>query len=535
MNDSVNIDRHARLISALRDPRRYPHPAERIEILETHISWVVLTGRYAYKIKKPVNLGFLDFTTLEKRRDCCREELRLNRRLAPGIYLDVVGITGSPEEPRIGGEGEIIEYAVKMAQFEQDQLASRLLDSGRLTPRHIEQLAGKIAVFHQQAAVAAAGSRFGSPQTVKAQAMQNFDQIAALPGAAEDSAALRALRSWTEREAAVRDAGFRRRQSESRVRECHGDLHLGNIALVGGEITPFDCIEFSAELRWNDVASEAAFLAMDLIDRHRPDFAFLFLSGYLEITGDYDAMTVLRFYLVYRAMVRAKVHCLRAHQPKIGEAERKRLLGAFRDYLNLATQFTLPPRPSLIIMRGLSGSGKSTTSHALLQTLGAIRIRSDVERKRLHGMAALERPARGLETGVYATGATQRVYRHLAQRAQEIIAAGYTVILDAAFLRRWQRSLMQSLARGLDVPFIIASLQAPESVLRERILRRGGEGHDASDADLAVLAHQLATQDPLADDEPGSAVILDAAQSPGSLAATPEWQALLRRAKTAAI
>lgn len=534
LHQEAHPDRHARLIAALRDPRCYPHPAEKIEVLETHISWVVLTGPYAYKIKKPVNLGFLDFTTLEQRGLCCREELRLNRRLAPRLYLDVVDITGSPERPRIGGGGAAIEYAVKMTQFGQDRLASRLLGSGGLAPQHIAQLAGKIAVFHQQAAAAEAGSRFGSPQVVKAQAVQNFGQIAALPGAAEDGAMFEDLRHWTGREFAAVENRMGLRQSAARVRECHGDLHLGNIALIDGEITPFDCIEFNAELRWNDVASEAAFLVMDLVDRGRPDFAFLFLSDYLELTGDYGAMTVLRFYLVYRAMVRAKVHCLRAHQPGIGDAERKRLLGAYRGYLDLARRFTHPSKPSLVIMHGLSGSGKTTLSHALLQALGAIRIRSDVERKRLHHMATLERAAPGgIASGIYAGEVTQHAYQRLAKLAREIIAAGYSVILDAAFLGRWQRDLMRDLASALGVPFTIASLQAPEPVLRERIVHRGGEGHDASDADLAVLSHQLATQDPLADDEAACAVMLDATLSAATLAATPAWRTLLERAKTA--
>jgi len=529
LNQEAHPDRHARLIAALRDPRCYPHPAEKIEVLETHISWVVLTGPYAYKIKKPVNLGFLDFTTLEQRGLCCREELRLNRRLAPRLYLDVVGITGSPERPRIGGDGAAIEYAVKMTQFGQDQLASRLLGSGGLAPQHIERLAEKIAVFHQQAAAAEAGSRFGSPQIVKAQAAQNFGQIAALPGAAEDGAMFEDLRHWTEREFAAVENRMRLRQSAARVRECHGDLHLGNIALIDGEITPFDCIEFNAGLRWNDVASEAAFLVMDLTDRGRPDFAFLFLSDYLELSGDYGAMTVLRFYLVYRAMVRAKVHCLRAHQPEIGDAERKRLLGAYRGYLDLARRFTRPPKPSLVIMHGLSGSGKTTLSHALLQALGAIRIRSDVERKRLHHMTTLERAAPGIAAGIYAREVTQQVYQRLAGLARETIAAGYSVILDAAFLGRWQRNLLRDLAHELNVPFVIASLQAPETVLKARILSRCGEDRDASDADLAVLSHQLGTQEPIGADEQAHTVTFPAALPLEALAATAEWRTLLER------
>jgi len=528
MTDAENIGSLPALIAALRNPGCYPHPVAQIEILETHISWVILTGRHAYKIKKPVNLGFLDFTTLEKRAFYCREELRLNRRLAPALYLEVVGIGGSPEHPRIGG-GEAIEYAVRMTQFGQDQLASRLLNSGRLLPRHIEQLAQKIAAFHQQAARAESGSRFGSWQSIASQALQNFDQIAALAGAAEDRAALDQLRAWTEHELSARRDSFAARLSSGRVRDCHGDLHLGNIALIDGEITPFDCIEFNAELRWNDVASEVAFLVMDLVDRGRPDFAFLFLSGYLEAGGDYGAVGVLRFYLVYRAMVRAKVHCLRAHQPQISDAEHVRLLAAYRDYLDLARRFTLRRTPALIIMHGLSGSGKSAVSHALLQAAGAIRIRSDVERKRLHDLAVHERPACGVASGIYAEEATRRVYRHLAQLVREIIAAGYSVILDAVFLRRWQRGLMRDLARELAIPFAIASLQAAETVLQARILRRSGEGTDASDADLAVLAHQLAAQEPIAEDERACVITLDAALPLDALAATAEWRALLER------
>lgn len=529
MNNAENSDPHARLIAALRDPGCYPHPVTQIEILETHISWVVLTGRYAYKIKKPVNLGFLDFTTLEKRAFYCREELRLNRRLAPALYLEVVGIGGSPEHPRVGG-GEAVEYAVRMTQFGQDQLASRLLNSGKLMPQHIEQLAQKIAAFHQQAARAESGSRFGSLQSITAQALQNFDQIAALAGAAEDRAALDHLRTWTEHELSARRDSFATRLSSGWVRDCHGDLHLGNIALIDGEITPFDCIEFNAELRWNDVASEVAFLAMDLIDRGRPDFAFLFLNGYLEVGGDYGAVGVLRFYLVYRAMVRAKVHCLRAHQPQISDAEHMRLLAAYRGYLNLAKRFTLRRTPALIIMHGLSGSGKSMISQALLQAMGAIRIRSDVERKRLHGMPMLEHAADGVAAGIYSETVTQRVYGHLARLAREVIVSGYPAILDGAFLKRWQRELMRDLARELGSPFVIAGLQAPESVLCERIARRSGGGHDASDAGLAVLSHQIASHDPIADDERACTVILSAALPLAALTASPEWRALLERA-----
>ncbi len=529
MNDAANIGSFPALIAALRDPGCYPHPVAQVEILETHISWVVLTGRYAYKIKKPVNLGFLDFTTLEKRAYYCKEELRLNRRFAPDLYLEVVTIGGSPEQPRVGA-GEVIEYAVRMTQFGQDQLASRLLTSGKLTPEHIDQLALTIAGFHQQAPGAESGSRFGSLQCISAQALQNFEQIAALTGAAEDHAVLDHLRAWTDKELAACRDSFASRLSSGRVRDCHGDLHLGNIALIDDVLTPFDCIEFNDELRWNDVASEVAFLTMDLIDRGRPDFAFLFLNGYLETGGDYGIMSVLRFYLVYRAMVRAKVHCLRAHQPQIGDVEHTRLLAAYRGYLDLAKQFTLSRTPALIIMHGLSGAGKSTISQALLQAAGAIRIRSDVERKRMHGTPMLEHAASGVNSGIYSESVTRPVYERLSHMAHGVIASGYPVILDGAFLKRWQRELMQDLARELGSPFVIACLVAPESVLSQRIAHRGSDGREVSDAGLAVLSHQISSHEPIADDEFACAIMLPAALPLADLVASPEWRELLERA-----
>ncbi|MDP2241980.1 MAG: AAA family ATPase [Burkholderiales bacterium] len=528
MNDAANNGSLPVLISALRDPGCYPHPVAQIDILETHISWVVLTGSYAYKIKKPVDLGFLDFTTLEKRAHYCREELRLNRRLAPALYLGVVVIGGSPEHPRVGS-GKAIEYAVRMTQFEQEQLASRLLVGGKLTPQHIEQLAQKIAAFHQQAPSVKSGSRFGTLPCISSQALQNFDQIAGLADAAADRAELVQLRAWTEHELAACSDSFASRLASGRVRECHGDLHLGNIALLDGALTPFDCIEFNDALRCIDVASEVAFLTMDLLDRGRPDYAFLFLNGCLEAGGDYGAMGVLRFYLVYRAMVRAKVHCLRAHQPHIGDAEHRRLLAAYRGYLDLANQFTRRRTPALIIMHGLSGSGKSTLSQALLQAAGAIRIRSDVERKRLHGVPMLEHTANEVDAGIYSETITQQVYGHLARLAREVIASGYPVIIDGAFLKRWQRELMRDLARELGSPFVIAGLKAPESVLSQRIACRSGGGRDASDAGLAVLSRQIPTHDPIADDERTCTIMLSAELPLAEITATPEWRVLLER------
>jgi uncharacterized protein len=489
---------------ALLDAACYAHPAPVIEKLETHISWVVLTGSYAYKLKKPIKLPFLDFSTLEARRRCCEEELRLNRRLAAGIYLDVVEIRGSPASPRIGGSGALVDYAVRMRQFPQDALASRMLERGTLTPELVAGLARKIAWFHMTLPPAAPGERYGTTSAVLGSALENFDEIATLAGPGERGV-LEALRSWTEREFMDRYTELAARRVAGWVRECHGDLHLGNIALIDGSLVPFDCIEFNAELRWNDVMSEVAFLVMDLVDRGAQRLAWLFLNEYLEATGAYAGMKVLRFYLVYRAMVRAKVHLIRAEQCADG-GEQARLRDAFRAYTALAERFTRAPAPAIVLMHGLSGCGKSTVAMELAARLPAVRVRSDVERKRLAGIEPLQRSDSAVASGLYRSGATERTYQHLAHTAATLVAAGYPVILDAAFLMRRQRMALKSVAHTLHVPIAVVSVYAPEPILKSRIEARASHSTDASEATLEVLEHQKKTGQPVAADE-GIAVV----------------------------
>lgn len=496
------------LIGNLRQPRCYPHPVTEIQLLETHISWVLLTGEYAYKIKKPLNLGFLDFSTLELRRQCCAEELRLNRRFAPQLYLDVVAISGDVATPCMAGDGPALEYAVRMRQFPQTALASALLAAGKLSPQHLEDLAAALAAFHQAAAASDANSVYGTPQSILDAALQNFDQLSPLLTSPGDDATLAALQQWTLREHDARRALMEQRRVSGAVRECHGDLHLGNIVLIDNRLVPFDCIEFNPALRWNDVLSEAAFLVMDLHDRGSPRLAWLFLNSYLEHTQDHAGLALLPFYLVYRAMVRAKVHGLRAAQPELDPGKRASLLQASRSYLALAGQFAHRPHPALIITHGLSGSGKSRIAGELMQQLGAIRIRSDVERKRQHGLAPRDRSAGTVGDGIYSDQATTALYRHLAGLAQTIIAAGCTAIIDATFLRHWQRDLLRDVARAARIPFLIMAVQAPEAVIRAQIRQREAAGNDPSDAGMAVLEHQLKTIEPLTAAERATAVEL---------------------------
>ena len=518
----------ARLVAALADPARFGERCTQVTHLETHISHVFLTGEFAYKIKKPLDLGFLDFTTLAKRRFCCEEELRLNRRLAPAVYVDVVAITGSPDDPVVDGAGTPLEYAVRMREFAQDALASRMLASGSLTAAHIDALAAEVAAFHGRIDVAPRDSVYGAPETVLRVAVQNFDQIRPLLADAADRATLATLHDWTLAEHAARHDALRQRHDTGFVRECHGDLHLGNIAVLDGEPTVFDCIEFNAELRWIDVMSEVAFTVMDLEDRGRPDYAFRFLNAYLEHTGDYSGLAVLRFYRAYRAMVRAKVACLRGSQLPPGEAKGA-LAAEYRCYVNLAHGYAQPQRPAFVVAHGLSGCGKTTLTQSLLELCGGIRIRTDVERKRLHGMVASARSGSALDAGLYTSDATERTYRQALALAEEIAAAGGVAIVDGTFLKRWQRDLFRERAASLGIPFLVIDFAAADATLRARIAERAVRGADASEADLAVLDSQIRTREALGADELPGTVHYDA-DAPLDRARDPAaWREVLDR------
>lgn len=488
------------LIQALHRPASYDHPVGNIELVETHISWVLLTGPYAYKIKKPLNLGFLDFSTLEKRRFFCEEELRLNRRLAPSLYLEVIPITGSPAMPVLGGTGKPIEYAVKMIQFSEAARLDRMLARGELHPEHVDLLAQELAEFHGRIAIAGADKPFGDPEHVHVPVIQNFTQISTRIEA-QDQTQLQRLEIWSESRFADLCKSFENRKRDGFIRECHGDAHLANMVWHEQSVLLFDCLEFNDNLRWIDVMSEAAFLVMDLDDRGHPDFARRVLNAYLEHTGDYAGLAVFRFYQVYRALVRAKVACIRLGQSGLSQDEIKQGREEFRGYAHLAERYTQPSPPTLIITHGLSGSGKTWLSQQLLESIDVIRVRSDIERKRLHGLAPGERSGSGINSGIYASDASQRTYARLVELADMILHAGYSVIVDAAFLKRGQREQLHHVAQDLRVPFVILDVQTPENIMRQRLRQRPRQQFEASEAGLAVLEHQLNRREPLTDSE----------------------------------
>ena len=487
----------------LTDQACYDHEVGQVQMVETHISWVLLTGEFAYKIKKPVDLGFLDFSTLVLRQQACADEVRLNRRLAAEMYLGVVAITGSQAAPRINGPSinsreTPIEYAVKMRQFPSGATLDRLDERGELGTAQIDQLAARLARFHREECESApADCAWGEPETIARPVAENFQLLAERLNDPAESRCLAVLQIWSDAEHARLTPLMRERKRKGMVRECHGDLHLGNLAWVNGQIVIFDCIEFSPALRWIDVISEVAFCFMDLLHRQHRDLAMRFLNAWLETSGDYEGVALLRYYAVYRALVRAKVAALRADQLGGSDALRAEVSSC----LLLAEQLTQNMPTQLWITHGLSGSGKTTFSQMLLQDYGMIRVRSDVERKRLAGQDALAHSGAGIGQGLYTQEAGRRAYEQLSRLTEGLLATGWPVIVDAAFLERWQRDLFREIAKQRGLHLNILNLNADPATLRERVSQRAAQGQDASEADLRVLQHQIETEQPLGNDE----------------------------------
>ncbi|MDQ3059568.1 MAG: AAA family ATPase [Pseudomonadota bacterium] len=503
------------------------------ELIETHLSWVLLAGNDAWKIKKPVRLPFVDYAALQTRRHFCEEELRLNRRLAPSLYLDVAPITGTPEAPVLDGAGAAVEYAVQMRRFPQEALFSRQIETATLADADVDRLAALLANFHAHtpqavpaglagatvptgstsptsptgptgstgstastgpASPANVASGFASPEHRHAAALAALEGARPVASPAEQAQ----LQTWLDTEAAALAPLWAQRQQGGLVRECHGDLHLDNIISLDPGVAAFDGIEFDPALRWIDVLDDIAFAVMDFDARGRRDLAFRLLNQWLDHTGDHAALPALRFSVVYRALVRAQVAQLRgAGQDAVA-----------RCYLETALAWTQPLQPRLFITHGLPGSGKTFASQRVLEREGAIRLRSDVERKRLFGLAMLENSgAKGMD--LYTRDATARTYAQLFQTARLALQAGYPVILDAAFLHSAERHAALALAGELGVAFFIVDCKAPPQVLRERLLARQG---DASEANAAVLETLSGTTEPLTGQE--LAFVLDAAQLP---------------------
>lgn len=476
-----------------------------VRIHETHISWVFLTDRHAFKVKKPVRTPFLDYSTLALRKHYCEEEVRLDRRYAPELYVGVVPITSLAGRLSMGGTGNVVDYAVQMLRFPDDALLSERLARNSVSHQEIMDLAGNIARFHADARVSSRDSQYGEPHSIYQDAIDNLD---ALDQADSISTADKSvLRNWTEQSFGQCREQMKNRKLQGCIRECHGDLHAGNIIFWRGKWTPFDGIEFSDGFRWIDVLSDAAFLAMDLAAGKHDQLANLFVNAYLECSGDYRSLQLFRWYEVYRTLVRAKVDCMRMQQEKQNArdampTEMQQIARDLDERTQFAFQLMRPTAPRLWITHGVSGSGKSTVARNYVERYGAICLRSDVERKRLFGKPPTFRPETDRESGlIYSHESTRRTYLRLRDIARDVLVAGYPVIVDATFLSRTQRGLFRELADELRIPLQILDCQADTATLQRRILDRSSTGNDASDADLTVLDAQLKSQELLDEEE----------------------------------
>lgn len=480
-------------------PDAYPHAVGEIQLIETHISWIFLTGKYTYKIKKPVNLGFVDFTTLSRRKFFCDEELRLNQRTSEDFYLDVVPVAVFGGYPKVGSE-PAAEYAVRMRQFPAEARLDRKLSAGQVKNDALRELASRLALFHRQVPAETDIDPLKAADRASTPALDNFLFIQGHHISEESRRQINEIESWTRKQAEMLKPAFIRRAAGGFVRECHGDLHLANLFEWKGRIYPYDCLEFNANLRWIDQVSDIAFLVMDLMARNRTDLAYIFLNSWLEESGDYDGLAVLRFYLVYRCMVRLKVASIQTrllHDDVQGEHAIKA-----RQYLELARMvMEKPEHPWLVLMHGLSASGKTLTSARLIPALPAIRIRSDVERKRLHGLSRHQHALECIDEGLYSGASTEQTYKTIADFCNTGLQAGFNMIADATFFRRQYRFQFMELAHRLGARPVILECSAPIETLRARIRKRMAEGLDESDANLEVLEHQIVQLEPLTPEE----------------------------------
>lgn len=486
------------LLLALQKPELYHHPVDGFQIIETHISQVILTGQYAYKIKKPMDFGFLDFSTLERRKHFCEEELRLNRRLAEPLYLEVVPITGTPDQPVIGGDGEPFEYMLKMRQFRQNQLLDQQQESGELRPELLTSLARQVAVFHDSLEPAPDDKPWGTPEAVYEAMQENFDQIRPLISDTGLLSQLDNLEAWTQTTFERHRDLIAKRREDGFVREGHGDLHLSNITVYKGEVTVFDCIEFNEPFRWIDVINDLAFLLMDLESRNEYGLANQVLNTYLEYRNDFEALSLLPLYKAYRAVVRAKIALFTMGNPALDDQEKEELMQHYRDYAQLAESYSNIPNRFLLATVGLSASGKTCVSAAMSAELGLIRLRSDVERKRLHGLAPLDDSQSAAGENLYSEEANEKTYNHLALLASDLLAAGFPVIVDAACLKEKERALFAAVAESQGVPFALLHCEAPDETRKEWVRKRKG---DASEATEELLDIQKDWFEPLTAEE----------------------------------
>ena len=483
------------LIEQMKRPEFYPHPVnQEIELLQTHVSYVLLAGDYAYKIKKPVNFGFLDFSSLSQRQHFCQEEIRMNKPIAPDIYLDVVAITQNQGKFILEGEGETVEYAVKMYRFPQETLLSSLFEQDQLTESNLEALGKIVAQFHEQTKTNDYIRSFGEIDRIRQSIDENYQQTEKYIGLAQTQQHYQETKAFTDNFFLHNEELFNNRRDSQKIRECHGDLHLRNICFWQDKIQLFDRIEFNEPFRFVDVMYDIAFAVMDLDARGRQDFGNAFLNTYTEQTGDWEGLQVLPLYLSRQAYVRAKVTSFLLDDTAIEDQAKQEAKKTASDYYRLAWEYTKKSQGQIILMSGLSGSGKTTVAKKLARRINAIHIRSDAVRKHLGGIS-VDKSGRD---ELYTPQMNQKTYARLLELGVRLAKQGFPVILDAKYDRQKLRQEAIALAQSNDLPLQIIHCTAPIEILRQRLSQRS---NDISDATPDLLTQQTATSEPFREDE----------------------------------
>ncbi|MEC4984463.1 MAG: AAA family ATPase [Oscillatoria sp. PMC 1068.18] len=493
----------ASLIEQMQQPEFYPHPVTTpIKLFQTHVSYVLLTGDFAYKVKKAVNFGFLDYSSVGKRKHFCAEEIRLNQPNATEIYLEVLPITQKDEKFVLNGAGEPVEYALKMRQFPQTALMSEMYQEGKLTTELMADLGRVVAEFHRQTPTNDYIRSFGEIEQISAAFNENYEQTDKYIGKPQTQQQFAETKEFSDTFFAERTDLFAQRREEDKIRECHGDLHLRNICFWNDKICLFDRIEFNEPFRFVDVMYDIAFAVMDLDARGNKDFGNAFLNAYIEETGDWEGLRVLPLYLSRQAYVRGKVISFLLDDPGVPETDKQEAAKTAADYYRLAWDYTKTGQGKLILMSGLSGSGKTTVARELARKLGAIHLRSDAVRKHLAGISLSEKGGDEL----YTTEMSQKTYDRLLELGLMLASEGFPVILDAKYDRVATREKCLSAAKKASLPVQILHCTAPIEVLRTRLESRE---NDISDATAGILASQEAAAEAFTDDEAAYVTTID--------------------------
>jgi aminoglycoside phosphotransferase family enzyme/predicted kinase len=498
-------------LAALLEPDAYPHRVGRVELIETHISWVFLAGERVYKVKKPIDLGFLDFTTLERRRFFCGEEVRLNRRLTQDVYLGVVELRGDGAL-RLDGAGPVREVAVAMRRLPHDRMLDRLVRAGAAPPELLDDIGHLLARFHADAATGGEIDALGGLATVRENWEENFAQTAGLGPEILPEAWRAELREYVARFLGREASRFAARVAAGRSRDCHGDLQAQHVCCTE-PIQIFDCIEFNHRFRFGDTAGEIAFLAMDLDRLGRSDLALRFVNAYLEESGDYEAVPLLDFYCAYRAFVRAKVLSFQAADHSERRADARALFRQARGYVGR------PHGARLVVTSGVMGSGKSTVAREVAQRLRAVMIRTDAVRKRLAGVPLRQRGRHAFGEGLYTEAMSRRTYDEALRLAAEAVDAGWPVVLDGSFSGVAERQAARDLAARLGVPHAVLWCDAPDAVIARRLRRRADDPREISDGREEILARHRARYEAPADE--ADVIVIDTAGEDVEAAVTP--------------